>query len=206
MIKSTKLILVRHAPVEKVTGYIPQNNPNAVVNLDHIKKLSSYIPNKSFCYTSPLKRTIQTAKALSKFVKFKDILVEKDLVEQNFGDWAGKKISDVWEELKNNKSQHNFSFICPEISPPNGDSYLDQCNRVANFIDNFDFDNKKSVVYITHSGTIKAILSHILDIAPDKSIGIEISHLSFTSIEVIDNQQNKNRGGRFRVLRVNQQL
>ena len=116
MIKSTKLILVRHAPVEKVTGYIPQNNPNAVVNLDHIKKLSSYIPNKSFCYTSPLKRTIQTANALSKFVKFKDILVEKDLVEQNFGDWAGKKISDVWEELKNNNSQHNFSFICPEIS------------------------------------------------------------------------------------------
>ena len=96
MIKSTKLILVRHAPVEKVKGYIPQNTPNAVVNLDHIKKLSSYIPNKSFCYTSPLKRTIQTAKALSKFVKFKDILVEKDLVEQNFGDWAGKKISDVW--------------------------------------------------------------------------------------------------------------
>ena len=128
------------------------------------------------------------------------------MVEQNFGDWAGKKISDVWEELKNNKSQHNFSFICPEISPPNGDSYLDQCNRVANFIDNFDFDNKKSVVYITHSGTIKAILSHILNIAPDKSIGIEISHLSFTSIEVIDNKQNKNRGGRFRVLKVNQQF
>ena len=143
---------------------------------------------------------------LSKFVKFKDILVEKDLVEQNFGDWAGKKISDVWEELKNNKSQHNFSFICPEICPPNGDSYLDQCDRVANFIDNFDFDNKKSVVYITHSGTIKAILSHILNIAPDKSIGIEISHLSFTSIEVIDNKQNKNRGGRFRVLKVNQQF
>ena len=80
------------------------------------------------------------------------------MVEQNFGDWAGKKISDVWEELKNNKSQHNFSFICPEICPPNGDSYLDQCNRVSNFIDNFDFHDKKSVVYITHSGTIKAIL------------------------------------------------
>ena len=46
MIKSTKLILVRHAPVEKVTGYIPQNNPNAVVNLDHIKKLSSSVLSK----------------------------------------------------------------------------------------------------------------------------------------------------------------
>ena len=203
MIKSTKLILVRHAPVEKVTGYIPQNNPNAVVNLDHIKKLSSYIPNKSFCYTSPLKRTIQTAKALSKFVKFKDILVEKDLVEQNFGDWAGKKISDVWEELKNNKSQHNFSFICPEICPPNGDSYLDQCNRVANFIDNFDFDDKKSVVYITHSGTIRAILSHLLGIDPDISIGIEISYLSISLFEVLPKDDFKNRGGKYRLLGIN---
>ena len=91
MIKSTKLILVRHAPVEKVTGYIPQNNPNTGVNLDQIKKIASHIPNDSYCYTSPLKRTIQTAKALSQFVNFRDILVEKDLVEQNFGDWAGKK-------------------------------------------------------------------------------------------------------------------
>jgi hypothetical protein len=30
--------------------------------------------------------------------------------------------------------------------------------------------------------------------------------LSLTSIEVIDNKQNKNRGGRFRVLKVNQQF
>ena len=206
MNKNKTLILVRHAPVKKVDGYIPKNNPSALINLDHMQKLANYIPEASSCYVSPLKRTIQTAKALSKFVNFKDTLLEKDLVEQNFGDLAGKKISDVWKELKNNKSQHNFSFICPEISPPNGDSYLDQCNRVANFIDNFDFDDKKSVVYITHSGTIKAILSHILNIAPDKSTGIEISHLSFTSIEVIDNQQNKNRGGRFRVLKVNQQF
>ena len=96
------------------------------------------------CIRDRLKRTIQTAKALSKFINFEDITEAKDLVEQNFGDWAGKRISDVWEELKHNKSQHNFSFICPEICPPNGDSYLDQCKRVANFIDNFNFENKNS--------------------------------------------------------------
>ena len=142
MNKNKTLILVRHAPVKKVDGYIPKNNPSALINLDHIQKLANYIPEASSCYVSPLKRTIQTAKALSKFVNFEDITEAKDLVEQNFGDWAGKRISEVWEELKHNKSQHNFSFICPEICPPNGDSYLDQCKRVANFIDNFNFDNK----------------------------------------------------------------
>ena len=66
--------------------------------------------------------------------------------------------------------------------------------------------DQKVIVVVTHSGTIRAILSHLLGIDPDISIGIEISHLSFTSIEVIDNKQNKNRGGRFRVLKVNQQF
>lgn len=206
MNKNKKLILVRHAPVEKVNGYIPKNNPNAVINLDHIKKLAYYIPKASYCYVSPLKRTIQTAKALSKFVYFEDIIKERDLVEQNFGDWSGKKISDVWEELKHHKSHHNFSFICPETYPPNGDSYLDQCKRVANFIDNFNFDNKNSVVLVTHSGTIRAILSHILGIDPDKSIGIEISHLSFTLIEVAYKQDHEHRGGKYRLLKVNQQV
>jgi alpha-ribazole phosphatase len=204
--KNKTLILVRHAPVKKQDGYIPKNNPSAVINLDHIQKLSCYIPKASTCYVSPLKRTIQTAKALSKFVNFEDITETKDLVEQNFGDWAGKRISDVWEELKHNKSQHNFSFICPETCPPNGDSYLDQCKRVANFIDNFNFDNKNSVVLITHAGTIRAILSHILEIEPDKSIGIEISHLSCTLIEVINKNHHSYRGGRYRLLKVNQQI
>ena len=43
---------------------------------------------------SPLKRTIQTAKALSKYVAVKDMIILKKLKEQNFGDWAGRKISE----------------------------------------------------------------------------------------------------------------
>ena len=81
MNKNKTLILVRHAPVKKVDGYIPKNNPSALINLDHMQKLAYYIPEASSCYVSPLKRTIQTAKALSKFVNFEDITEAKDLVE-----------------------------------------------------------------------------------------------------------------------------
>ena len=70
----------------------------------------------------------------------------------------------------------------------------------------FNFENKNSVVLITHAGTIRAILSHILEIEPDKSIGIEISHLSCTIIEVINKNNHNHRGGRYRLLRVNQQI
>ena len=59
---------------------------------------------------------------------------------------------------------------------------------------------------IAHSGTIKAFLSHILGINPDVSIGIEISNLSMTLIEVLKKEDCKHRGGRFRLLRLNQKI
>ena len=71
MTKTSKLFLIRHAPVEKRKGLIPKNNPNALINSKHIKYLASQIPDNSFCYISPLKRTVQTAEALSKYINFK---------------------------------------------------------------------------------------------------------------------------------------
>ena len=206
MIETNKIYLIRHAPVKKLEGYVPKNDPNAIINPDHFKILASHIPDNSICYVSPLKRAIQTARQLSKFIKLREIIIEKDLREQNFGDWEGKKISVVWEELKKFKIQHNFSFICPEVCPPNGDSFIDQCDRVAKFINNLNFHDQGSLVVIAHSGTIRAFLSLILDIDHNKAISIEISHLSITSIEVLKKENCKNKGGRYRLLNINNQV
>ena len=49
--------------------------------------------------------------ALSKirfsYRNFKEIVIEKKLREQNFGEWQGKKISLVWEEIKKFKTKIN---------------------------------------------------------------------------------------------------
>ena len=206
MIETLKLYLIRHAPVKKFEGYIPKKNPNAVINFEQLKRLAAYIPSDSTCYVSPLKRAKQTAKALSKYVEFRKIIVEKKLIEQNFGEWEGKKISVVWDKLKLFKNQHNFSFICPEICPPKGDSFLDQCKRTSTFINNLNFHDHSSIIIIAHSGTIRAFLSHMLGIDPNKAIGIEISHLSITSLEVIKRCDVLNRGGKYRLLNVNHQI
>ena len=203
MIETSKLYLIRHAEVEKLEGYIPENNANAIINLDHLKILATYIPHNCTCYVSPLKRALQTAKALSKFTNFKELLIDNKLKEQNFGEWGGKKISSVWNEIKMFKKKHNFSFIYPELLPPRGDSFLDQCNRTASFIENLNLSNRKHVVIITHSGTIRAFLSNILRVDPNIAISIEISHLSITSLEIITKGQLKNSGGKYRLLNVN---
>ncbi len=206
MIKPFKLIFIRHAPSEKVEGYFPENNPNALINELDIKKIGGKLPKDCIWYVSPLKRTIQTAKALEKYVPIRKLILEEQLVEQNFGDWSGKKVKDVWEKLKNEKNKHNFSFICPEVQPPNGESFLNQYKRISHWLDSLNFFETNSVVIVTHSGTIKAAISYILEIKPDNVIGIDISHLSLTTFQMLKKEDDKNRGSRFRLLCINQKI
>ena len=76
MIETNKIYLIRHAPVKKIEGYVPKNDPNAIINPDHFKSLALHIPDNSICYVSPLKRAIQTAHQLSKFINLRKIIIE----------------------------------------------------------------------------------------------------------------------------------
>ena len=206
MIKPAKLFLIRHAPVSSRKGFFPEHDPDAVIKKIQLKKLANVIPDNSTWYVSPLKRTIQTAEALSKYISYSQKTEEKNLAEQNFGDWSGKKISDVWKILKKNHSKHNFSFISPEVSPPNGESYIQQCKRVSHWLKNLRILENENIVVIAHSGTIKAIFSHTLKIKPEFTIGIDINHLSSSIFEVLTKKDSKYKGGRYRLLALNREI
>ena len=206
MIKPAKLFLIRHAPVSSRKGFFPEHDPDAVIKKIQLKKLANVIPDNSTWYVSPLKRTIQTAEALSKYISYSQKTEEKNLAEQNFGDWSGKKISDVWKILKKNHSKHNFSFISPEVSPPNGESYIQQCKRVSHWLKNLSILENENIVVIAHSGTIKAIFSHTLKIKPEFTIGIDINHLSLSIFEVLTKKDSKYKGGRYRLLALNREI
>ncbi len=206
MIKPAKLFLIRHAPVKEITGFFPEHNPNAILIDSQLKKLATLIPNNCVWYVSPLNRAIQTAKALSKYVTYSKMIHENNLVEQNFGDWSGKKISEIWEILKKNKNKHNFSFISPEVSPPNGESFKEQSKRVRIWLENLNFSKGQNVVIISHAGTIRSILSHALKIKSDYAVGINILHQSLNVLEMITNNDNKYKGGRFRLIALNKEV
>ena len=203
MIKPTKLYLIRHAPVKQIKGFFPKHNPDAIIKKNQLKMLATFIPNNCVWYVSPLKRAIQTAEALSKYVTYSKMVRENKLVEQNFGDWSGKKISEVWEILNKSKTKHNFSFISPSESPPNGESFKKQSKRVGIWLENLNVPEGKSIVIISHAGTIRSILLHALKIKHDYAIGIEILHQSLNILEMISKDDNKYKGGRFRLIALN---
>ena len=130
-------------------------------------------------------------------------MLENNLVEQNFGDWSGKKISKIWKIINKNEDKHNFSFISPEFSPPNGESFLEQSKRVKIWLKKLKLKAGQSILIITHAGTIRAILSHALQIKPDFAIGLEVTHQSFSVLEMLSKKDNKHKGGQFRLLSFN---
>lgn len=203
MIKPGKLFLIRHAPVKQIKGFFPNHDPNAVIKDNQLKKLASSIPQNCIWYVSPMKRAIQTAKALSNFVTFNNLIRENKLMEQNFGDWSGKKISEVWKILKKNRTKHNFSFISPEVTPPNGESFKELFKRVESWIERLNVPPGKSIVIISHAGPIRSIISYAFKIKLDFALGIEIQHQKLNILEIISNNKNKYKGGRFRLLALN---
>ena len=189
--------------MRETEGFFPKHNPDAVIKNKQLKMLATLIPNNCTWYVSPLKRAIQTAEALSKHVTYSKMILENKLIEQNFGDWSGKKISEVWKILNKNKMRHNFSFISPDFSPPNGESFKEQSKRVGIWLKNLNVLEGKSIVIISHAGTIRSILLHALKIKHDYAIGIEILHQSLNILEMITNKDNKYKGGRFRLIAIN---
>ena len=206
MIKTIKLYLIRHAPVRQTEGFFPKHNPDAVIKNKELKMLATLIPNNCTWYVSPLKRAIQTAEALSKHVTYSKMIRENKLIEQNFGDWSGKKISEVWKILNKNKMRHNFSFISPDFSPPNGESFKEQSKRVGIWLKNLNVLEGKSIVIISHAGTIRSILLHALKIKHDYAIGIEILHQSLNILEMVTNKDDKYKGGKFRLIAINKEV
>ena len=55
MIKTSKLIFIRHAPVKTEVGCFPDNDPDAIIDELKIKQLVGYIPEDCLWYVSPLK-------------------------------------------------------------------------------------------------------------------------------------------------------
>ena len=192
--------------MREIDGFFPKHNPNAIIKNKQLEMLARLIPNNCVWYVSPLKRAIQTAEALSKYVTYSKMVRENKLTEQNYGDWSGKKISEVWEILKKKKAKHNFSFIPPGFSPPNGESFKEQAKRVGLWLETLNVSGDSNIVIISHAGTIRSILSHALKIKHDYAIGIEVLHQSINIIEMINNNDNKHKGGRFRLIALNKEV
>ena len=119
--------------------------------------------NFSNIYSSPLKRTLETANIINK-KKGLDIIIRDDLAELSFGKWEGLKFNQI------SKKFHDDYYKWledPYTNPPtDGESFSQLSKRTTSEIEKIINENKdgSDIAVISHGGVILSLLVHWLKI------------------------------------------
>src|ERR1700747_1484627 len=117
------LWLVRHAAVGGGDGMIHSANaPADLSGRAHVDAVRRHLPAIAASYTSPARRTIDTARALGL-----DAVPMPEFAEQDFGAWTGHRHDDLAAGGEEGYAQ--FWQNPARSRPPGGESFEDQVAR-----------------------------------------------------------------------------
>ncbi len=211
MSRLTRWWWVRHAPVIGANGriYGSSDIDCDVSDTAHFKLLAQALPEGAVWFTSHLTRAIKTARAIAEArLDFPDLpgfpepAVEKDLGEQNFGDWQGMS----WDKMREADPEAYDAFWSDPARnrPPGGESFADQIARTGAVIDRLGERHKgRDIVAVVHGGTIRAAMSVALKLEPEQGMAIQFDTLSISVLENVEEGLLRGRGGVWRVVGVN---
>ena len=203
--KSTQWWWIRHAPVPDMEGilYGSQDVACDTTNLRAFQWLAKILPNNGIWLTSHLSRTQKTAEAIRQAgLNFSEPIKESKIGEQNFGDWQGL----TWREMKERDPILYKAFWEKPArnSPPNGESFKDQVERVSDVINNLNqIYKEKCIIAVAHAGSIRAALVHALEVSPEVGMSFSIDNLSVTRMEYVEGGLLRGKGGGCRLVFTN---
>lgn len=201
----TRFYFIRHAVVEKSWRSRMYGSIDVELCPDTLKKqatayrsLSKLLPENALLFASPLKRALDTAKAIYKHhhkgKALPKITIIDDLQEQNLGKWGGLEHQEFLKTVK--MPSHPFWGMHESERPPEGESMDDLKVRVGAVMDRLASEHPQTnMVCVSHGGAIRMALAHALDIPAGKALSFSIQNLSCTIIEKI--------GPSYRVVNVN---
>jgi alpha-ribazole phosphatase len=182
---TTRWWWLRHAPVTGLEGVIygQQDVPCNVGEKAAFCSLAEALPDDAVWVASPLSRTKDTAQALFDELGTKyDLVIEPDLMEQNFGLWQGLK----WDDFKESDDPQYRDFWKDAAlnRPPEGESFSDVIKRVTSLTKKLNEKFKgRDIIAVAHGGSIRAALALALEISPLRALSIKIDPLSLTRID-----------------------
>ncbi|MEO8163681.1 MAG: MSMEG_4193 family putative phosphomutase [Ilumatobacteraceae bacterium] len=133
-------------------------------------------------YSSPLERARETASPIAAALKIK-VQIHKGLVECDFGDWTGARLSTLmkkpeWKSVQRAPSSFRF---------PNGESFTEMQTRIVTALDDIRSRHRgKVVVCVSHADPIKSAVAHSIGSHLDLFQRIVISTCSVSAIAFTD--------------------
>jgi alpha-ribazole phosphatase len=121
-------------------------------------------------YTSPLKRCHLLATDLAATLG-NELTVDDRLKEVNFGVWEETAWADIPKETLDPWMNDFVNFRVPE-----GESFLDVQARVVSFWEELLTTEDETVIVSTHSGVIRTLLCHVLDIPLKNAFRLDLHY------------------------------
>ena len=158
---------------------------------ENAKALKDYIQTIPFdcIYSSPIPRAYTTARLL---FDHKKIILDDRLMEMNFGDFEGRKISDILKsdyELYHNLWHHpeKFNFIT------HGESYDDVIERARSFLIDLEKNHSQNstVMIVTHGMFFIVLLATMLGMKKKDYIKINQKVVEGCSLTLVNLENGK---------------
>lgn len=164
-----ELTLIRHPrPALPADVCIGQMDVECAAGWEaHADRLSRIVPAPDRLITSPLKRSSALADRLAATYRLVPE-VDPRLVELSFGEWEGKRWSDIGHTATQVLGADFFDH-----APPGGESYRAMMKRVDAFLMDLGTSFERIVV-VSHSGPIRALLCRCLDLPAESGARFDV--------------------------------
>lgn len=181
---STLVLLVRHGSTPTTGSTLPgrapglhlseQGQAQAADAADRIAELADV----AAVYASPLERTRETAAPIARSVG-RRVRTNRGLLECDFGEWTGKRLSRLrelpeWQAVQRSPSRFRF---------PGGESFAQMQLRMADTVaDLVQRHPGETIVAVSHADPIKALLAHVLGVHLDLFQRLVVSPCSASAV------------------------
>ena len=182
--KPTTVLLVRHGQTPTTGQSLPGRAPglhlaeSGVRQAERAAERLAELSKVDAVYCSPLERTRETAKPIGKALGLTP-KVRKGLLECDFGEWTGAKLTDLfkrpeWKTVQQAPSQFRF---------PGGESFTEMQVRIVTAIEQLAAEHPGgTIVCVSHADPIKAAMAHALGTHIDLFQRIVISTCSISAV------------------------
>lgn len=159
---STLILLIRHGATPTTGQVLPGRAPGLHLSdvgqkqADEVAQRLHGLPLTAV-YTSPMERAQETAAPISRHFGLAPQIMD-ELIECEFGDWTGSKLTDLyklpeWKTVQQTPSQFRF---------PAGESFPEMQQRMASALDRIAAAHPGEVVALfSHADPLKAAVAHI---------------------------------------------
>ncbi|HVB71380.1 MAG TPA: histidine phosphatase family protein [Acidimicrobiales bacterium] len=185
----TTILLVRHGATATTGHVLPGRAPGLHLSERGREqasavaaRLGELAKRPTALYVSPLERARETAAPIAKTLRLRAVL-ERGLLECDFGTWTGKRLSALsrrreWLAVQTSPSTFRF---------PEGESFDEMQHRVWATLERLARKHRnRTVVVVSHADPIKAAVTRALGVPLDLFQRTVISTASLSAIAFTD--------------------